>query len=134
MSKKTLNPEGLTPPSVSHSLVAIGGPGHLVFVSGQTASDPQGNVVGPGDIRAQTRYVLEKMRRSVEAAGGSLDDIVSMTVFVTDARYFAAVNEVRREVIAANFPASTMAQVTAFGRPEMLVEMNAIAVIPEGKR
>lgn len=134
VGKTTLNPEGLTPPSVSHSLVAISNPGRLVFVSGQTASDPQGNVVGPGDIRAQTRYVLEKMRRSVEAAGGSFDDIVSMNVFVTDARYFGAVNEVRREVIAANFPASTMAQVTAFGRPEMLVEMNAIAVIPEGKR
>jgi enamine deaminase RidA (YjgF/YER057c/UK114 family) len=101
---------------------------------GQTASDPDGNVVGPGDLRAQARYVFEKMKRSVEAAGGTLDDIVSMTVLVTDARYFAAVNEARREIITANFPSSTMVQVTAFGRPEMLVEMNAIAVVPDGTR
>ena len=73
------------------------------------------------------------MVRCVEAAGGTVDDLVSMTVYVTDARYFADVNEVRREMFRGNFPVSTMLQVVGFGRPGMLVEMNAIAVVPEAK-
>lgn len=130
MGITTTNPVGLTPPSVSHSLVAIAAPGRLVFISGQTAADAEGNPVGSGDIRAQTRCVLDKMRQCIEAAGGSIDDIAAMTIFVTDARYFADVNEVRGEILGAHRPASTMVQATAFGRPGMLVEMNAIGVIP----
>ena len=134
MGKTTLNPEGLTPPSVSHSLVTITTPGRLIFVSGSDGIRPGRQCGWSGRPSRAGTLLFEKMKRSVEAAGGTLDDIVSMTVLVTDARYFAAVNEARREIITTNFPSSTMVQVTAFGRPEMLVEMNAIAVVPDGTR
>ena len=62
--------------------------------------------------------------------GGTLDDIVAMTVFITDIRYNADVNEVRREVFKTNGPTSTMVQVVALARPELLLEVNAIAVVP----
>ena len=61
MGKTIMNPEGLPVPRGSYSLVAVAQPGRMVFIAGQTASDPQGNVVGIGDVRAQTRYVIEKI-------------------------------------------------------------------------
>jgi 2-iminobutanoate/2-iminopropanoate deaminase len=97
MAKKTLNPPGMPVPRGSYSQVVISKPGRVVFIAGNTASDPNGNVVGLADVRAQTRYILEKIKLGVEAAGGTLQDIVSMSVFTTDARYHAAINEVRRD-------------------------------------
>ena len=129
MAKTTLNPEGLPVPRGSYSLVAIAQPGRMVFVAGQTASDPQGNVVGIGDVRAQTRYVIGKIQRAVEAAGGTMNDLVALNVFTTDVRYHRDINEVRRELLASNFPTSTMVQVVALARPELLLEINAIAII-----
>lgn len=130
MAKTTMNPEGLPAPRGSYSLVNIAQPGRMVFIAGQTASDPQGNVVGIADVRAQTRYILEKIKRAVEAAGGTINDVVAMSVFTTDVRYHRDINEVRREVLGANFPTSTMVQVVALARPELLLEINATAVIP----
>ena len=129
MAKTTMNPEGLPVPRGSYSLVNIAQPGRMVFIAGQTASDPQGNVVGIGDVRAQTRYIIEKIQRAVEAAGGTMNDVVAMSVFTTDVRYHRDINEVRREVLGSNFPTSTMVQVVALARPELLLEINATAVI-----
>ncbi|HXV50353.1 MAG TPA: RidA family protein [Candidatus Binatia bacterium] len=130
MAKTTLNPEGLPVPRGSYSLVNIAQPGRMVFIAGQTASDHEGKVVGVGDAREQTRYVLGKIQRAVEAVGGTLNDIVAMNVFTTDVRYHRDINETRREVLGANFPTSTMVQVVALARSELLVEINAVAVIP----
>jgi len=129
MAKTTLNPDGLPVPRGSYSLVNIAQPGRMVFIAGQTASDTAGNVVGVGDARAQTRYVLGKIQRAVEAAGGTMNDVVAMSVFTTDVRYHRDINETRREVLAGNLPTSTMVQVVALARPELLLEINAIAVI-----
>jgi 2-iminobutanoate/2-iminopropanoate deaminase len=131
MGKKTLNPEGMPIPRGSYSQVAIAKPGRLVFIAGNTASDPGGTTVGVGDVRAQTRHALTKLIRGVEAAGGTKEDLVALTVFTTDVRYHRDINEVRREVLGANFPTSTMVQVVALARPELLLEINAIAVVPE---
>jgi enamine deaminase RidA (YjgF/YER057c/UK114 family) len=130
MAKTTLNPEGLPVPRGSYSLVNIAQPGRMVFLAGQTASDTEGNVVGVGDARAQTHYVIGKIQRAIEAAGGTMDDVVAMSVFTTDVRYHRDINETRREVLGSNFPTSTMVQVVALARPELLLEINAIAVIP----
>ena len=129
MAKTTMNPEGLPVPRGSYSLVNIAQPGRMVFIAGQTASDPQGNVVGIGDVRIQTRYIIEKIQRAVEAAGGTMNDVVAMSVFTTDVRYHRDINEVRREVLGSNFPTSTMVQIVALARPELLLEINATAVI-----
>jgi enamine deaminase RidA (YjgF/YER057c/UK114 family) len=129
MAKTTMNPGGLPTPRGSYSLVNIAQPGRMVFVAGQTASDPQGNIIGVGDVRAQTRYILEKIKQAVEAAGGTINDVVAMSVFTTDVRYHRDINEVRREVLGGNFPTSTMVQVVALARPELLLEINATAVV-----
>ncbi len=78
MVKTTLNPEGLPVPRGSYSVVTIAQPGRMVFIAGQTASDSQGNVIGVGDARAQTRYIIEKIKKAIEAAGGTLDDVVAI--------------------------------------------------------
>jgi 2-iminobutanoate/2-iminopropanoate deaminase len=129
MGKVAMNPDGLPVPRGSYSLVNMAQPGRLVFVAGQTASDPQGNVVGIGDVRAQTRYIIGKIQRAVEAVGGTLNDIVATNVFTTDVRYHRDINEVRRELLGPDFPTSTMVQVVALARPELLLEINATAVI-----
>jgi enamine deaminase RidA (YjgF/YER057c/UK114 family) len=129
MAKTTLNPDGLPVPRGSYSLVNIAQPGRIVFIAGQTASDHDGKVVGVGDARAQTRFVLEKIQRAVEAAGGTINDLVALNVFSTDVKYHRDINETRREVLGSNFPTSTMVQVVALARPELLLEINAIAVI-----
>jgi enamine deaminase RidA (YjgF/YER057c/UK114 family) len=130
MAKTTLNPEGLPVPRGSYSLVNIAQPGRMVFIAGQTASDHDGKVVGVGDAKEQTRFVLGKIRRAVEAAGGTMNDIVALNVFSTDVHHHRDINETRREVLGSNFPTSTMVQVVALARPELLLEVNAIAVIP----
>jgi enamine deaminase RidA (YjgF/YER057c/UK114 family) len=73
--------------------------------------------------------VIGKIQRAIEAAGGTMDDVVAMSVFTTDVRYHRDINETRREVLGSNFPTSTMVQVVALARPELLLEINAIAVI-----
>ena len=129
MAKTTLNPDGLPVPRGSYTLVNIAQPGRMVFIAGQTASDHEGKVVGVGDPGAQTRAVLGKIKLAIEAAGGTMQDIVAMNVFSTELRYHRDINEARRDVLGANFPTSTMVQVVALARPELLLEINAIAVI-----
>jgi 2-iminobutanoate/2-iminopropanoate deaminase len=129
MAKTTLNPTTMATPRSSYSQVAIAGPGRLVFLAGQTALDNQSRVMGIGDIRAQTKAAFENIRRGVEAAGGRLDDVVSLMIFTTDVRYNGEISDVRGEIFGANFPAGTILQVVALARPELLVEITATAVI-----
>src|SRR2546430_4331182 len=96
MAKTAMNPEGLPVPRGSYSVVTISQPGRMVFIAGQTASDPQGNVVGVGDARAQTRYIIGKIKRAIEAAGGTIGDVGGMNIFTTDVRYYPDINGTRR--------------------------------------
>jgi 2-iminobutanoate/2-iminopropanoate deaminase len=130
MTKTVFNSDGLPVPRGSYSLVNIAQPGRMVFIAGQTASDHDGQVVGVGDAKAQTRFILGKIQRGIEAAGGTINDLVALNVFTTDVRNHRDINETRREVLGSNFPTSTMVQVVALARPELLLEINAIAVIP----
>ncbi|SRR5581483_2725089 len=129
MAKTAFNPAGLPVPRGSYSLVNAAQPGRMVFIAGQTASDHDGKIVGVGDVKAQTRFILEKIQRAVEAAGGTMNDVVALNVFTTDVRNHRDINETRREALGSNFPTSTMVQVAALARPELLLEINAIAVI-----
>jgi 2-iminobutanoate/2-iminopropanoate deaminase len=129
MPKERLYPKGMWRPSGSYSQVVITEPGRMVFVAGQVAMDEEGKTIGIGDVRAQAKQALENLITAVEAAGGTKSDIVSMSVFTTDARYHPDVNAVRREVFGSDFPTSTMVQVVALARPELLIEINATAVI-----
>ena len=129
MAKERLCPTGMLKPRGSYSQVVVSDPGRMVFLAGQVALDEDGKVVGVGDIRAQTRQVLENIKRGIEAVGGTLKDVVSLTVFTTDARYNTDVSEVRREIFDSDLPASTQVEVAGLMRPELLIEISAVAIL-----
>jgi 2-iminobutanoate/2-iminopropanoate deaminase len=129
--KKQLCAPQLSAPSGHFSQGIIAGPGRMVFISGMTARDTDGRVVGPGDITAQTHRVCENLHHAVTAAGGTLDDIVRVDVFVRNIDDFDAIHEVRRQYFATPAPASTLLEVSKMVSPAMLIEINAIAVIDD---
>jgi 2-iminobutanoate/2-iminopropanoate deaminase len=104
--------------------------GNLIFVSGQVARNAAGETVGKGDIRAQTRQTLENVKAVLEAAGATMDDIVKVTVFVTDVSHLTAIHEVRAEYFKRDYPASTLVEVKSLVSPELMIEIEAIAVTP----
>ncbi|MEV6952467.1 RidA family protein [Streptomyces sp. NPDC051183] len=122
-------PEGVSP-GVNYSHV-VWGTGRFVAVSGQCALDEKGEVVGEGDAAAQARQVFENLRRCLAAAGAGFEDVVKLTYFVTDVAHLPAVRAARDEVIAPDhLPASSAVQVSALFRPELLVEVEAFAILP----
>ena len=102
--------------------------GDTVYTAGQVAFDPAGNVVGAGDMKAQTRQVMENLKKVLEGTGTSLADVVKITVYVTDISRMKEVQEVRAEYFSEPFPASTGVEITALARPELMIEIEAIAV------
>ena len=103
--------------------------GNHIYVAGQLPYDKDGNLVGKGDIKAQTRRVFEQIKKIVEAGGGTMNDIVKITVFVTDVRYREPYAEVRTEFFGPNPPASTMVQIANLAIPDALIEIEAVAVV-----
>lgn len=103
--------------------------GRMLFISGMTARSAEGGITGVGDITAQTHQVCQNLQAAVEAAGGTLEDIARVDVYVTDIRHFDAIHAVRRQYFTGVAPASTMVEVSKFVKPEYLIEMNAIAVV-----
>ncbi len=102
--------------------------GNSVYVSGQVAIDSEGNVVGKGDMRAQTRRALENVKTVLEAAGASLSDVVKVTVFLTDISRLMDTHEVRAEFFPDPPPASTAVEIKALAFPDLLIEIEAVAV------
>ena len=105
--------------------------GRLVFLSGMTSRRADGSIAGIGDIEAQTRQVCENLKAAVEEAGGTLDDIVRVDVYVRNMEHFPLIHEVRRQYFTEPLPASTMVEVTKMTSPDYLIEMSAIAVLPD---
>ena len=100
----------------------------LIFISGQLARDKLGNIVGPRDMRAQIRQVGENMRWALEAAGATLDDLVKTTTFVTDIDEFFRHVDVRHDYLGVALPASTTVEVRRLAHPDLMVEIEAIAI------
>ena len=102
----------------------------MVFASGQVARDVDGSLVGLGDIRAQTRKTLENLQAVLAEGGATMDDVVKVTVFVTSlSEHFADIHEVRKEFFKSDYPASTLVEISSLVDPDMLIEIEAIAVI-----
>lgn len=130
MTKEQVRTERLSQPVGQFAqAIAIDTPARLVFISGMTARLPDGTVTGVGDIDAQTRQVCKNLKAAVEAAGGTLDDVVRVDVFVRNIEHFNQIHAVRREYFPQSPPASTMLEVSKMVSPEMLIEINAIAAI-----
>src|SRR5215216_2356844 len=133
MEKQQIVSPKLRQPSGHFSqAISVRGAGKLVFISGMVANSADAPVVGIGDIEAQTRQVCENLKAAAEAAGGTLDDICRVDVYVRNMEHFDAIHKVRREYFKAPAPASTMVEVCKMTSPDYLIEINAIAVLPEG--
>lgn len=126
MKQETLRSDAAPAPLGPYSqAVRAGG---FVFVSGQLALDPaSGAPMGPGDIRVQTRAVLDAIAAILGAGGGTLADVVKTTVFLTDLGDFAGMNEVYGQAFRAPFPARSTVEVSRLP-PGLLVEIDAVAL------
>jgi enamine deaminase RidA (YjgF/YER057c/UK114 family) len=131
MKTQITSPLLATPNGHFSQATAIEAKGRLVFISGMTARTQNGTVAGIGDVSAQTRQVCENLKAAVEAAGGTLSDICRVDVYVRNIEHFSAIHKVRSEYFANPLPASTMVEVAKMVSPDYLIEINAIAVIPE---
>ena len=105
--------------------------GNHVFLSGTTATDGDGRIVGIGDPYAQTRQILDNIAAALRRAGATLDDVVRTRIFVTDIGQWEAVGRAHGEVFGKIRPACTMVEVAMLIAPELLVEIEADAVISE---
>lgn len=107
------------------------GEGRFVAVSGQIAVDERGELVGAGDPVAQARQVFANLDRCLAAAGAGWGDVVKLTFFVTDVAFLPAVREARDAYVDTERPpASSAVQVAALFRPELLLEVEAFAIVP----
>ncbi len=105
--------------------------GRAVFVAGQIPWDEAGNTVCKGDVAGQTRQVFANIGAVLAEAGGTLDDVVKITVFAADIRYRDEINRVRTETFSEPYPASTQVAVASLVDPEWLVEIEAVAFIAD---
>ena len=103
--------------------------GRIVWLAGQTAGEDGTGRSLAGDFDGQVREIFARLGKTLEAAGGTLKDMVTMTVFITDARHGNRLTEMRREIFGDDFAASALITVTALARPEFLIEIQGIAVI-----
>ncbi len=130
MKNYPVSPNLSTPRGYSHVVSASGS--RTVYVAGQISTDTNGNIVGAGDLRAQTTQVLENVKAALAAAGATFADVVKQNTYVVNlnAEALPIIREVRSIYFPAeNPPASTLVGVTALAFPELLIEVEVVAVI-----
>jgi 2-iminobutanoate/2-iminopropanoate deaminase len=129
MNRDVINPAGLAAPLGPYSYGVKTTGGQLLFISGCVALDGLGNIVGKGDVAAQTDQIMRNLQAVIETAGGTMRDVVKITNYMLDIGEFPKVAPVRMRYLAEPFPASTTVQVSKLIRDEFLIEVEAIAVI-----
>ena len=130
MPKKQITSAKLRQPNGHFSqATTIEAQGRLVFLSGMTSRRADGSIAGIGNVEEQTRQVCENLKAAVEEAGGTLEDICRVDVYVRNIEHFDTIHKVRREYFTGIAPASTMVEICKMTSPDYLIEINAIAVI-----
>ena len=129
-----INPPSLTKPN-GYTHVVVAPDNRTVYVAGQVALDSTGQLVGAGDFKAQAERVYENLRRALTSVGGSLDDVVKTTTFITDIKNLPALREVRARISRSGRPpANTLVVVSSLARPELMIEVEAVAVLSQSVR
>jgi enamine deaminase RidA (YjgF/YER057c/UK114 family) len=128
-----LNPEGLPRNPAFSNVAVVSGRVRTIYIGGQDAVDAEGNVVGAGDLAAQTEQVLRNLATALEAADANPEHVVKWNVLIVDGQDFTAGYAAFQKAWGdrPNPPVITAAVVSGLARPELLVEMDAIAVVPE---
>ncbi|HVA15502.1 MAG TPA: Rid family hydrolase [Stellaceae bacterium] len=126
-SRRYIKREATQPRAYSPAVITQGGT--TVFLAGQTVIEDATGKSLAGDFDGQVREIFARLGTTIEEAGGTLADMATMTVFITDARYGDRFTQLRREIFGDNFPASALITVTGLARPGMLVEVQGIAVV-----
>jgi 2-iminobutanoate/2-iminopropanoate deaminase len=105
--------------------------GDVIVLSGQAAIAPSGEIVGVGDFDAQAEQVFRNLQQVLGAAGSGLEHIVKVTIFLTDMSHFPKIVELREKWFTAPYPADTIVEVRSLALPELMIEIEAIAVVPD---
>lgn len=127
-----INPAGMMKPT-SYTHVVVAQPGRIVHIAGQVAFNEKGEIVGAGDLRAQTEQVLLNLTTALKAAGATWNDVVKINTYIVNYKpeMLPALREARGKFITGpNLPASTLLGVQALASPDFLIEIEAVAVIP----
>ncbi len=114
-------------PTVGYSHAAKAG--NMLYIAGQVAQDVDGHVVGKGDFKAQVRQVYKNLKNIMEEAGGSLQNIVKMTTFLTHYNYIETYRSVRNEYFSEPFPPNTLLIIESLALPDYMIEVEAVAVL-----
>jgi enamine deaminase RidA (YjgF/YER057c/UK114 family) len=128
-STRYVNPPTLVKPT-GYTHVVIAPDGRTVYIAGQVAFDSAGAVVGQGDFTAQAEQVYRNLEHALQSVGGSMADLVKTTTFITDIKNLPALREVRsRRLSKTPPPANTLLEVSGLARPELLIEIEAVAIL-----
>ncbi|WP_175699376.1 RidA family protein [Burkholderia ambifaria] len=130
---EAVNPPELWAPFGAFSMAVVQGDGRIVHLKGQVALDKDGHVVGAGDMRAQVRQTLGNIRDVLAAMGGQMQDVVSLVHYATDIDAFLQAGDIRETFFAEPYPVTTTVQVERLYRPDLLIEIAAIAEIPRAR-
>ena len=124
------NPPTLSKPT-GYTHVVEATAGKTVYISGQIAFDNEGKLVGEGDMKAQAEQVFKNLQAALSAAGATFKDVVKMNTYVTDMSQVQAIRDIRGRYFGETTPASTLVQVVHLARPELMVEIEVIAVVAQ---
>ncbi len=129
MKKESIIGKGVSVPGAPYSQGLLVEAKRMLYIAGQVPVDENGNLVGKGDPEAQTRKVFANIQAQCEAAGGSLENLVFVNIYLTDMRFRPAVTQVRNELLKPPFPAATMVQICSLADENWLVEIDAVAAL-----
>lgn len=131
--KEHINPDGLFKNPAFSQAVVTQGSGRTIYIGGQDAVDVEGNIVGTGDIAAQTEQTMKNIQTVLEDCGAGFNDLVKLNIYVVQGQDITKGFEASRKYFkdVTNQPIITVMMVPALGRPEFLLEIDGIAFIPE---
>ena len=135
LRRMPINPPGTPPPTGLYSHAVRVSAGDLLFLSGQTAADEHGNLVGEGDVAAQTKQVFHNLGKVLEGAGIGFEDVIEFTTYLVGVEavepFLETPVEVFRDLYPNGFyPGSTLVNISSLGGSKALVEISATAVVP----
>ena len=136
MTRAITSPEGVHDPVGMYSHLARTEPAEILYLGGQVALDHDGNLLGKGDVGAQTVETFRNIERILESAGASPANIVQLTTYLIDAAHIPAYREARAPLFERLFPdgacpPNTLLVISGLQDPEMLIEVTAVAVVPQ---